>query len=1104
MLLAGLFLRPNKSLSVRVFQRIRQNGHDVLHIHTLMNLDLVNDAIVHGLVIEASAGTGKTYSVAAIVTRELALRDDLRIGQILITTYTRNAAAELRDRIRRRLIETAGALRAGVASSGDEIAGMLRTGTDAEVAERARRLERALVEFDSATISTIHGVCSRILRVAGAEAVGVTDTADTDRIVAEVVNDLVVAHASDNFHPDERKLIPLVKAMLADPFVEPWFDSTTEPAETRRLAALKALLQECVKRINAALAASPSYNDLLRLAREVVCDASRPELLAALRQRFKLALVDEAQDTDKQQWMLFERLFEGGDGRAIVSVGDPKQAIYGFRGADVRAYVAHASNSKTHRTLTTNRRSDQPMLDALNAAFAGATFGADIDYINVSAPGDRKQSLVQGINSPVMFMNLGVMTSQPGLAAPVLGVVIDLLDDARLGDKSDPTDPGRLLEPRDICVLVRSGGVGRLIERALVRAGIPAVTGGTSSVMTSEMALDIRSLVEAIEQPSNLGRVRRAAATVFFGETLANVGVLDEDVILGVQDGVMRFSGILAKKGIAALGAAIEADATIMTRVAAGRHGERNLTDFLHVIEVMDASGPSGGFSPEKALTIFTRLATMEDTHDLVSRRVESDADAVKILTIHKAKGLQFPCVIVTDLWKEARARPPAVFYDTDGKRKLDIGFALDSASPRAKQLQQAAENEETRRLLYVAATRAEHSLTILVARQKPSKSGPAPESILEQTMTLPAVMATPSGRTQLVRKLSDASALARPLVLAPAPTVTRTYRRMSFTGITAVRGHGRVDGAFDPEGGGYDEPRIPGGVDLTDLPKPKMAGPHRDVIDLPAGVAVGRVVHEIFERVDTTVRPLADEVRRIVEERATSGRLRGFQDNLTAIVTESLETPLGGPFGDVTLAAIPPVDRLPEMDFEMGLAPLLDGVQASGIGRVLQEMLSSDDPLRAYAAMLASSAFDVPVGGLLNGSIDAVLRTPGSTPDRPRLVLADYKSNKLHKTGMEAPLRAYHPDRLVAAMAEHHYPLQAVLYGTAVYRMLRWRLPAIDPDDCIDGVVYGFIRGMKGPDTPTDERGHRYGVFAWQPPRGLWERLSDLLVAASLDWPSR
>ena len=136
-----------------------------------------------------------------------------------------------------------------------------------------------------------------------------------------------------------------------------------------------------------------------------------------------------------------------------------------------------------------------------------------------------------------------------------------------------------------------------------------------------------------------------------------------------------------------------------------------------------------------------------------------------------------------------------------------------------------------------------------------------------------------------------------------------------------------------------------------------------------------------------------------------------------------------------------------------------------------------------------------MPVGGLLTGSIDALLRLPESTPEHPRLLITDYKSNKLHTSSMPGPLRAYHPDRLAAAMAEHHYPLQALLYGTAVFRLLRWRLPQVDPDDCIAGVAYAFIRGMKGPDTPTDEQGRRYGVFLWQAPRGLWQQLSDLLV---------
>jgi len=1070
-----------------------------------MNLNLANDEITHGLVIEASAGTGKTYSVAAIVTRELALRDDLRIGQILITTFTRNAVAELRDRIRRRLVDTVRHLRGEVEVVGDEIAALLRAGDGAEVADRARRLERAVVEFDSAMISTIHGVCSRILRAAGVDVGSVSETDDTARIVAEVVNDLVVTHAADAQPLEEKKLLRLVSAMLGDPFVEPWIDPKADDATKNRLESLKGVLEDCVVRVNKAMAASPSYNDLLRLAREVVCDDSRPELLLTLRQRFKLAIIDEAQDTDQQQWKLFERLFDGGDGRALVSVGDPKQAIYGFRGADVRAYVDHANKAKENRrTLTTNRRSDKPLLDALNAAFCGATFGTDIEYIEVNAPRDRQESLIRDSNggpkNPMELIELGIATNASRLVAPVVGAVIELLDNARLAPKANPTERGRLLEPRDICVLVRTGSVGRSIARALGRTGIPAVTGGTSSVMASEMAADIRSLLEAMEAPSNPSHARRAAATVFFGHSLADVGILNEDTVLYVQDGVMRFSGILERKGIASLGAATEADEEIMKRVAAGRHGERNLTDFLQIMEVMDASGPRGGCTAEKALTIFARLAAMEATHDLVSRRVESDADAVKILTIHKAKGLQFPCVIVADLWKDSASRqggasPPAMFYgDTDGKRKLDLGFAIDSPSRDAKRLRQAAEDEDTRRLLYVAATRAEHYLAILVGRPEPTDKNPDPRSILEQTMSLPAKLVAPSVRDKLSRRLTDATIDLAALAIAPVPTVTSTFKRMSFTGIAAIVGHCRPHSPYAPEASGYDERSVPTEGEFPDVAE--SGHEKQQVVELPAGVAVGLVVHEIFEHIDTTVRPLADEVRRVVVERATSGRLRHFQGRLASMVTEALETPLGRPFGDITLSAIPPDDRIPEMNFEMGLASLVDGVKACDIGRMLQDVLPKSDPLHAYAGVLASRAFEITLGGLLSGSIDAVLRLPGSTPERPRLLLVDYKSNKLHKTNSKNALAAYRPDLLVEAMAKHHYPLQALLYGTAVFRMLRWRLPDADPDDCIAGVAYAFIRGMKGPDTSSDEHGHRYGVFTWQPPRGLWSRLSDLLVA--------
>jgi exodeoxyribonuclease V beta subunit len=1071
-------------------------------------LDLLTDDFPHGLVVEASAGTGKTYSVAAIVTLELALHEDLRIGQILITTFTRNAAAELRDRVRKRIAETADRLRRQDEPSDDRVVARLQQQGDAEVANCIRRLERALVEFDTATITTIHGVCSRVLRIAGLEAGSISDTDETERIVTEAVNDLVVSHSTPAHRWDEKKVEAVVNELrqhplrcgpVTDPFLEAWIDPALDPEAQKLLEAFTTPLKACVARIQKAMTAAPSFNDLLRIGCELVCDDSRADLLAALKDRFALAIVDEAQDTDQLQWEFFNRLFPGGDGRRLISVGDPKQSIYGFRGADVRAYMRQAKKAgTTDRTLVVNFRSDQPVLDGLNITLAGKEFGAGIEYRTVDAPKHHQTPRIQAMPGSVEFLELGEAKNQGRLAKPVLDKVLQLLDDGRIADEDNPTGPGRAIEPRDICVLVRSGSVGQLVQQTLRRAKIPAVTGGTSSVMASSMALDIRALLEAMERPSDLGRVRRVAATRFFGHSLAEVGSLTDDAsreLQDVQDRLLACSAILVKKGIATLGATIEADEAVMARIAGGQHGERNVTDFLHVIELMDASAPGKGCSAERALEVFSRLANMDDKHELVARRVESDADAVRIYTIHAAKGLEFPCVIVADRWTPPDNRGGkklTLFHDDDGRRKLDLSFVIGKESPLAASRRRAAEIEEARRLIYVAATRAQHYLAVLVARMAPNARNPDPRSILEETMTLPSPMARPGTRTTLNRKLAQDSADNTPLTLAPPPQVERTYRRMSFTGIAAARGHGR-DRPFEPEGGGYDELNAGGSESPPTAPEP--AGARQDVIDLPAGVAVGRVVHEIFEHVDPTRRPLTDEVRRVVVERATSGRLKDRHEALVRVVTETLETPLGGPFGDLTLGAIPPEDRLSELIFDMGLSSLVEGIRAQAIGALLLDALPKSDILRGYATLLAGPAFNVPVGGLLTGSIDALLRLPESTPEQPRLLITDYKSNKLHKNDAADPLAAYAPDRLVDAMVEHHYPLQALLYGTAVYRMLRWRLPEADPDACIAGVAYAFIRGMKGPSTPVDEKGHRYGVFAWQSPLGLWKRLSDLFV---------
>jgi exodeoxyribonuclease V beta subunit len=246
-----------------------------------------------------------------------------------------------------------------------------------------------------------------------------------------------------------------------------------------------------------------------------------------------------------------------------------------------------------------------------------------------------------------------------------------------------------------------------------------------------------------------------------------------------------------------------------------------------------------------------------------------------------------------------------------------------------------------------------------------------------------------------------------------------------------------------------------------------------------------------VYEVVNTS-KDLREEVTRAIDIHASSALLRPFRDQLIEGVIASYRTPLGMPFNGMALADIDPSDRLSELDFEMSLPNLSQGVLASDIGKLLKDSLETNDLLYAYADTLSDSSFDIPLAGLLNGSIDAVIRVHAEDGS-PRLFITDYKTNRLDSDEDVSLIEAYAPERLVAAMEHHHYPLQALLYGTAIYRMLRWRQPALNADEVIAGVAYFFVRGMVGVDSPKDADDMPYGVFQWKAPVGLWEKLSNL-----------
>ena len=266
----------------------------------------------------------------------------------------------------------------------------------------------------------------------------------------------------------------------------------------------------------------------------------------------------------------------------------------------------------------------------------------------------------------------------------------------------------------------------------------------------------------------------------------------------------------------------------------------------------------------------------------------------------------------------------------------------------------------------------------------------------------------------------------------------------------------------------------------------------------IPGGTYVGKTLHSVYEAIDPQHPSLVSHVSHVVD-RFVGGRLQsGHRQSIIDGVMASLSTPFGSSLGKNTLISVGAKNRLAELSFEMSLAHLNAGVTVQQIGQVLDSMIGDGDILKSYAQQLSHESFNIPLAGLINGSIDALLRV-GTEENGERLYITDYKSNRLDREGDACVIDGYTEERMCNEMMHHHYPLQALIYGAAVYRFLRWRAPQVDPDASIGGIAYFFIRAMVGEDTPVDDRGNVRGVFTWEAPSGLWAGLSDLMAGVTL-----
>ncbi|MDQ2626036.1 MAG: UvrD-helicase domain-containing protein, partial [Actinomycetota bacterium] len=672
------------------------------------------------VVLEASAGTGKTFTLAGLVTRYLA-EGVATVDQLLLITFGRVASRELRERVRDQIGNALAVLEGRREPANDLERALLTTG---EVGKACGRLRNALTDFDAATIVTIHQFCAMVLKslgVAGDTSSTATLLESLTDLVTEIVDDHYLAHFGNDENPPpmtRKDALDLAGEVVDDPAAQlrPQRPDPESEAGVRRAFA-EAVLAELERRKRRL--GVLGYNDLLtRLADALRRSGS--DAAERMRRRWPIVMVDEFQDTDPVQWEVIDRAFSGHS--TLVLVGDPKQAIYGFRGGDIYTYLAAVRAAGDRRTLATNYRSDKALVDSLQTVLSGAQLGHPeivVPPIEAHHSGYRLSGAPH--NAPFRLRVVKRPTlGKDGLDSLLIGplrqhIPADLAADVGALLNSDARYDGEPVRAGDIAVLVERHQDAALCRDALTRLGIPVVYTGDADVFASRAAEDWLCLLEALDQPGRTGLVRAAACTMFFGESAESLARGGDTLTDRVTQTLREWADHVRLRGVAAVFEAAQL-AGMGRRVLSQRGGERHLTDLAHIGELLHEEAHADRLGLP-ALRDWLRRQREDRTGAVErNRRLDSDAGAVQIMTVFAAKGLQFPIVYLPFMFRRHIDDKGNLLYHETGSadvpgaevRCLHIGGSRSPGMAAVKELHRREEALDHIRISYVALTRAQ------------------------------------------------------------------------------------------------------------------------------------------------------------------------------------------------------------------------------------------------------------------------------------------------------------------------------------------------------------------------------------------------------------
>ena len=900
----------------------------------------------------------------------------------------------------------------------------------------------------------------------------------------------------ENELPDSPLFTALADWFAADLDRETWLAS-------RRVGLLHRVREEAAARLAKLkrMRHVQTYDDLIDGVATAL-DGPHGETLAEhLRAQYAVALVDEFQDTDSRQWMIFQRVFGA---RALLLIGDPKQAIYRFRGGDVHTYLAAAGNAAPAPVLDRNFRSRPALLRAIQALYDLAGPEAFVDprirFQPVQAGGRiaDQDFLRDGRSAPALTLRVlpasdeGKPWSSPKsrmhASALCTEAIHALLRDSRDGRASID---GRAVQPGDMAVLVRTHHEAALMQRSLAVAGIPAVAAGKQSLFDTEQAQELQTLFEALLRPGDESRLRAALSMVLLGFDAEAIARLDHDETdlaksshrewqLRIQEWRERW----ARHGPLALISDLCAENA--PRLLGLIDGERRLTNLLQLGEALQeadtlALGPRGLLD-----WLRKQIAEADENDETQQLRLESDARCVQILTLHKSKGLEFPLVFLP-FAGVGRERKSVRHYEypDDAGRVLQFKPAIDSkndpAWQEASEKWQQEERAEDARLLYVGLTRAQHALWLTCGPLYLADTTPLAAMLADMTAlqaTGDVVIDDAELPTTELSPLPPGDATEPP----PARIARRALRRDWWVYSFSLLARDDANAAAEDSAGrgAGDEPEIeqsfsdPREMDSVHI---GVSTAEAQWIEIPntdsrfTGMRFGNALHLALEGVDfARWHDWRERAPPLGEEAALLAALRreGYADADLADGTRLLCELIAGTLNvrlpeGAQLSALAADARRAELEFHFSMG----SVPVDALLTLLHE----------HGLLLARQGFGLRrrIEGLMTGKIDLVYVHAG------RFHVLDYKSNRLAD---------YADAALASAMRESEYDLQYLIYSLAVHRWLRFRLgAAYDYDTHFGGVRYLFCRGL---DAALEKSP---GVFASKPSRELIDALDALLA---------